>query len=100
MRPALAAACLLSAACAAPAGADPLPFEGRWDCEVGEFTFTATSYDAGEGAMEILDVAEAEGVYVLTLADDYQIALTMDPGGTMEWFSAVSGDSFTCRPLP
>ena len=101
MRPALSVACLaLSAACVAPAGAEPLPFEGRWDCEVGEFAFTATTYDPGEGAMEILDVAADGGGYVLTFEDDYQIALTMNPDGTMEWYSAASGDSFTCRPLP
>ncbi len=41
--------------------------------------------------MEILDVAADGGGYVLTFEDDYQIALTMNPDGTMEWYSAVSG---------
>ncbi|MGA0542737.1 hypothetical protein [Neotabrizicola sp. VNH66] len=96
---------LLLAAVAAPASAEmtegptSYPFIGRWDCEVGEFSFSATTYDPGEAPMEILDVAQDGQTYTLTFADDYQLSLGMNPDGTMAWFSPVSGDSFTCRPL-
>jgi len=83
-----------------PLIAGPLPFEGRWDCEVGVFSFTAESYDPGDGAMDILDVAAERDGFILTFADDYQIGLEMHADGTMTWYSAVSGDSFLCRPLP
>ncbi len=88
------------AACVSTAAAAPWPFEGRWDCEVGTFTFTGTTYDPGDAPMEILDVAEEGNGYILTFADDYQIGLEMQADGTMTWFSAASGDGFTCRPLP
>jgi len=98
----LSAAVTVSALClvASAAAAGTLPFEGEWDCEVGVFTFTATTYDPGGEVMEILDIAREGEAYVLTFADDYQLVLTMNPDGTMDWFSAVSGDGFTCRPLP
>jgi hypothetical protein len=94
------AAGLFLAACTPAAMAEPYPFEGRWDCEVGEFTFTDTTYDPGGEEMQILDVAQDGDSFVLTFADDYQIGLDINPDGTMQWFSAASGDSFTCRPLP
>jgi hypothetical protein len=99
MRLACALAVVLAVS-VAPAGAETWPFEGRWDCEVGEFTFTATTYDPGGEEMEILDVAQEGDSFILTFGDNYQIGLDMNPDGTMGWFSAVSGDSFTCRPLP
>ncbi|PTE12772.1 hypothetical protein [Pseudogemmobacter blasticus] len=100
MRPALAAASAILLVCAAPLRAENYLFEGKWDCEVGTFTFTDSTYDPGGEVMDILDVARDGSTFVLTFADDYQLGLSMNPDGTMEWFSAVSGDSFTCRPLP
>lgn len=94
----VAALCL--AACTPAATAQAHPFEGRWDCEVGEFTFTATTYNPGDDEMDILDIARDGESFILTFAADYQIGLDMNPDGTMTWFSAASGDSFTCRPLP
>lgn len=101
MRFALAAATLAICALWAPAlRAEPYPFEGEWDCEVGRFAFTAETYDPGGEEMTILDIAQDGMTYVLTFADDYQIALEMNQDGTMGWFSAISGDAFLCRPLP
>jgi hypothetical protein len=88
----------LLAACT-PAGAEPYPFEGTWDCEVGTFVFTAEAYDPGDGPMAIQDIAGSDGVYILTFEDSYQLGLALQPDGTMVWSSAVSGDMFTCRPL-
>jgi hypothetical protein len=98
MKRILAAVVALSA-CVPAAQAEPYPFEGKWDCEVGQFTFTATTYNPGGEEMEILDIAQDANSYVLTFADNYQIGLDMNPDGTMSWFSAASGDSFTCKPL-
>ena len=98
--PSPAPAALLLCLTAGAASAGPLPFEGEWDCEVGVFVFTATTYDPGGEEMEILDIARDGNAYVLTFADDYQLVLTMNPDGTMDWFSGASGDVFTCRPLP
>ena len=84
---------------ALPAAADDLPFLGRWNCEVAEFTFTASTYDPGGAPMEIRDIAQEGDDFVLTFDDDYQLSLAMNPDGTMAWFSPASGDSFTCTRL-
>ncbi|WP_225027363.1 hypothetical protein [Xinfangfangia pollutisoli] len=99
---ALSLVLLLSAAlpAAAQSAAAPWPFEGRWDCEVGIFTFTGQIYAPGDEEMEILDISGDGDTYTLTFADDYQLSLAMNPDGTMSWFSPVSGDSFLCQPLP
>jgi hypothetical protein len=93
-------AALFLAACAPAAMAEPYPFEGKWDCEVAEFTFTATTYDPGEEVLEILDIAQDDNQYTLTFADDYQVFLSMGDDGTMAWLSGESGDGFQCTPLP
>lgn len=95
-----AAAALILAACTPAAMAEPYPFEGKWDCEVAEFTFTATTYDPGEEELEILNIEEDGNQYTLTFADDYQISLAMGDDGTMAWYSNASGDGFLCKPLP
>lgn len=82
---------------AGPAAAAPWPFEGRWDCEIGIFTFTGTDYDSGDQPMPIIDIAPEGDTFTLTFEDDYQLSLAMNPDGTMTWFSPVSGDSFLCR---
>jgi hypothetical protein len=96
----VAAFCSLCLLIPAPALAQTYPFEGSWDCEVGTFTFTGQIYDPGDAPMEILDAVQDGATWVLTFADDYQIALEIHQDGTMGWFSAISGDSFLCRPLP
>ncbi len=91
---------LILSGLALPVRAAEPAFAGRWDCGVGEFRFTADSYDPGGEPMEIHDIAVEGNTYVLTFADDYQLSLEMNPDGTMAWFSPVSGDSFICRRLP
>lgn len=76
------------------------PFEGLWDCEVGVFEFTETTYDPGNAPMEIVDVAPEGDTFTLTFSDNYQLSLAMNPDGTMTWYSPVSGDSFLCRRAP
>ena len=85
-------------ALAGPAAAASWPFEGVWDCEIGTFTFTDTTYDTGDDPMEIVDIAPEGDTFTLTFDDNYQLSLAMNPDGTMTWFSPVSGDSFLCRP--
>lgn len=91
----LAAAFLLVALPAA-AAEDP-PFVGTWDCEVATFTFTADSYDSGEGPMPILRTEKDGNAYILTFADDYRIGLANITATEMDWASAASGDSFHCK---
>ncbi len=99
MKPVLFAGLVL-AACTPVAMAEPYPFEGRWDCEVAEFTFTATTYNPGDQELEILDIAQDDNQYTLTFADNYQVFLTMGDDGTMAWLSGETGDGFLCKPLP
>ena len=60
----LRASCLalsLAATALAPARAfadDDLPFLGRWDCEVAEFTFTPDTYNNGSDDLPILEIQE------------------------------------------
>jgi hypothetical protein len=92
--------CAFCALAAGPARAETYPFEGRWDCEIGIFSFTGQFYDPGDAPMEILDAVQEGATWVLTFADDYQISLEMHADGTMGWYSPISGDNFLCRPLP
>lgn len=95
-RPILAA-CLL-ALLAPSALADDYPFVGRWDCEVGTFTFTEDTYNNGAEDLPILEAQEGtDGSYTLMFADDYMITLSGFTGDEMGWFSPASGDSFQCR---
>ena len=89
----LAAALLVSTANAA----EEPPYVGTWDCEVSTFTFTAETYDSGEGPMPILKSEQDGGAYTLTFADDYRIGLANITATEMDWASAASGDSFHCR---
>ena len=80
-----------------PALAAPWPFEGIWDCEQHQFSFSAVLYDPGEQPMPILDIAADGDTFTLTFEQDYQLSLAMNPDGSMTWYSPVSGDSFLCR---
>lgn len=91
----LAAAFLVFALPAA--AAEQPPFVGTWDCEVATFTFTADSYDSGEGPMPILRTEKDGEAYILTFADDYRIGLANITATEMDWASAASGDSFHCK---
>lgn len=77
---------------------DDPPFVGKWDCQVGVFTFTADTYDPGDMPMKIATVDKGEGNYVLTMEDGYQVGLSMTSEG-MSWLSMETGDSFACTKL-
>ena len=79
--------------------AETYPFEGKWDCEVATFTFTPDIYNNGSEDMPITDIAEEDGVYLLSFADDYQISVALNPDGTLSWLSGASGDAFTCTAV-
>lgn len=95
--PHLAAAAAL-AALAAPALAQPLAFEGRWDCGVAVMEITANSYrpGAGEPALPIERIEASDGWFGLSFADGYAIGLTDVTPDTLVWSSAASGDVFDC----
>jgi hypothetical protein len=95
-------ALILSVAATVWAGAtfaSPYAFEGRWDCQVAEFTFTATIYNNGTEDMPITDIAAEDNGFVLSFEDDYQLSVAVNDDGTLHWFSPASGDSFTCARL-
>lgn len=82
---------------AAPAS---YPFVGTWDCEVGTFTFTETTYDTGGDVLAMEEIQEgSDGSYTLMFSDGYMITLSGFTGDGMGWFSPESGDSFNCTRL-
>jgi hypothetical protein len=96
----LLSVCVAAALLAGPALANaPLDFEGRWDCEVAVFTFTAETYNNGSDDMPITDIAKEGDGYILSFEDDYQLSVALNADGTLYWFSPASGDSFTCSRL-
>ena len=74
-------------------------FEGHWNCEVAEFTFSANTYNNGTDDMTITDIAAEDNGFVLSFEDDYQLSVALNEDGTLSWFSPASGDSFTCARL-
>ncbi|MFE3837039.1 hypothetical protein [Pseudogemmobacter sonorensis] len=97
-RMAVLAAALASSSPALAAGT-PRAFEGRWDCQIGEFVFDGMRYDPGTGPIEIQEIEHDGDVFILRFADGYQIFLALHPDGTMGWFSPASGEAFECRRL-
>jgi hypothetical protein len=93
----LVAAALLASAL--PAAAEEPPYAGTWDCEVSTFTFTADTYDSGDGPMPILKSEKDGGAYTLTFADDYRIGLANITDTEMDWASETSGDMFHCKKI-
>jgi hypothetical protein len=93
----LAAALLISTLPAT--GSDDPPYVGTWDCEVSTFTFTATTYDSGEGPMPILKSEKDGGAYTLSFKDGYRINLASITATDMDWFSEASGDTFHCTKI-
>lgn len=75
------------------------PFSGTWDCGVAIVSFNEQVYHNGSENLQISDVSEEGGAFILTFEDDYQLSLSLNPDGTLAWFSPVSGDSFTCTPV-
>ena len=89
---------LFLSALSAHAAEEP-PYVGTWDCEVSTFTFTADTYDAGEGPMPILKSEKNGEAYTLSFAGDYRINLAGITATDMDWFSEASGDTFHCRKI-
>ncbi|WP_430439404.1 hypothetical protein [Shinella sp.] len=94
----LLASALLLSTLSAHAAEEP-PYVGTWDCEVSTFTFTAETYDSGEGPMPILKSEQDGGAYTLTFADDYRIGLANITASEMDWASEASGDTFHCKKI-
>ena len=94
----LSAAALLVSLLPAGAAEEP-PYVGTWDCEVSSFTFTADTYDAGDGPMPILKIERPDGAYRLSFEDGYAINLANITAAGMDWFSEASGDIFHCTKL-
>lgn len=95
MRLPLALLCLT----ASPLAAQDYPFEGSWSCEVADFTFTADSYQPGEGS-DVLTIASIldtrDGYFTITMSDGYSLTVSMMDDGTMGWLSGETGDMFSC----
>ena len=90
--------CAALAACVAPAAPPKdYAFVGTWDCGVGVFTFTPTTYATGSETLPIRAVAEDGRNYTLHFADGYRIALVAVTEGGLTWVSGASGDQFNCR---
>lgn len=96
------AALLAPTAIALASEAQPYPFVGTWDCEVGEFAFTYDSYTPpGDETLPILEIRRESDVdFVLVMPDGYEVGLSSVGESTMGWFSFASGDGFTCTRLP
>lgn len=99
MRSLFSVVAALFAATGSAALAETYPFEGTWDCQVAIFSFSGMIYNNGSENMDITDVAADGDGYVLTFADDYQLSVSVNPDGTLAWFSPASGDAFTCTPV-
>ena len=82
-----------------PAAAEDPAYVGTWDCEVSTFTFTADTYDSGEGPMPILKSEKNGEAYTLSFAGDYRINLAGITATDMDWFSEASGDTFHCKKI-
>jgi hypothetical protein len=72
------------------------PFEGEWDCGGGVIAIDAETYFNGADTLTMTAVTEDALGFVLRFADGYEIALSGITGGTMEWQSGATGETFTC----
>lgn len=89
---------LALAACVQASGpSEPYAFVGSWDCGVGVFTFTNTTYDNGDTTYPILNVARDDRNYTLTFANGYVIGLGAVTATGLTWVSGTTGDQFNCR---
>lgn len=76
------------------------PYVGRWDCEVGVFTFTADTYDPGTGERLKAEKVIREGEdYHFTFEDGYGFWVSGITQSKMGWLSDASGDAFNCKRI-
>lgn len=76
------------------------PYVGRWDCEVGVFTFTADTYDPGNGELlKAGKIIREGGDYHFTFEDGYGFWVSGITPTKMGWLSDASGDAFDCKRI-
>ena len=76
-----------------------LPFVGKWDCEVSEFTFNARSYNNGSKTLPFKSIEIDGNNFLLSFRDGYRISLFDVKAKTMTWHSPISGDTFNCTRI-
>ncbi|MBN9031313.1 MAG: hypothetical protein J0I23_16050 [Rhizobiales bacterium] len=81
------------------AGARQPPYVGRWDCGVGVFTFTADTYDPGDGPLKIDRIQQQDGDYHFMFEDGYGLWVSGITTTRMGWLSDASGDAFDCKRI-
>ena len=79
------------------AAAERPPYVGRWDCGVGVFTFTADTYDPGDGPLKVDRIELREGDYHFMFEDGYGFWVSGVTATSMGWLSDASGDAFDCK---
>jgi hypothetical protein len=105
MRPALAISATLAAALALSAcvrddgPSDPYAFVGSWDCGVGTFTFTNTTYNDGTNSYPIRSVRRENSNYTLRIGNGFVLALGAVTETGLTWVSGTTGDKLNCRRL-
>lgn len=90
--------CLCLPACMPePQGpSEPYAFVGSWDCGVGTFTFSNTSYNDGARTYPIQTVAKNGSNYTLRFDNGYVLALGAVTATGLTWVSGQTGDQFNC----
>lgn len=71
-------------------------FVGTWDCGVGTFTFTKTTYSTGSNSYPIESVSRDGRNYILYFGNGERVALVAVTPSGMTWVSAASDDQFNC----
>lgn len=93
-------AALVLAACVADDGpSDPYAFVGSWDCGVGTFTFTNTTYNDGTNTYPIRSVRRDGRNYTLRFNNGFLLALGAVTETGLTWVSGTTGDKLNCRRL-
>ena len=90
---------LLATSAATGLAAGQPPYVGRWDCGVGIFTFTADTYDPGDGPLKIDKIEKQDGDYHFMFEDGYGFWISGVTSTSMGWLSDASGDAFDCKRL-
>ena len=94
---ALAAVLVLAACVAEDAPSEPYAFVGSWDCGVGTFTFTNTTYNDGTNTYPIRSVRRDNRNYTLRVGTGFVLALGAVTETGLTWVSGATGDMLNCR---
>ncbi len=76
---------------------EPHAFVGTWDCGVGVFRFTNTTYTTGSDTYPILSVERDRRNYTLRFANGYIVGLGAVTATGLTWVSGTTGDQLNCR---